>query len=150
MERLWLAMAVATLWVLEVGGEAEVEEQQQRQRARAAKVAGVDTPELPNLDPQAEVAEAASGAAAAGTAAGDGGIAKRIFSVFARGWQLLKDALAAGLVLLGSWHPEPWPGRPLAGLPGTPHTGNANAELAGIGSLGGANSMPGVHADDSG
>ncbi len=150
LERLWLAMAVATLWVLEVGGEAEVEEQQQRQRARAAKVAGVDTPELPNLDPQAEVAEAASGAAAAGTAAGDGGIAKRIFSVFARGWQLLKDALAAGLVLLGSWHPEPWPGRPLAGLPGTPHTGNANAELAGIGSLGGANSMPGVHADDSG
>src|SRR5271170_5469121 len=27
LERLWLAMALATLWVLKVGGEAEVDEQ---------------------------------------------------------------------------------------------------------------------------
>jgi hypothetical protein len=145
LERLWLAMAVATLWVLEVGGEAEVEEQQQRQRAKAAKVAGVDTPALPDFNPQQDVAAASGASAAESKAEAAAGSAKRIFSVFARGWEVLKDALAAGLVLLGSWHPEPWPGGPLPGRPATLHP-----DLAGIGSLGDLDSVPGPHADDSG
>jgi hypothetical protein len=148
LQRLWLAMAVATLWVLEVGGEAEIEEQQQRQRAKAAKaakVAGVDTPELPDLDPEAATAEERVTPHAEADTAGQTEASKRIWSVFARGWNVLKNALAAGLLLLGSWHPEVWPGKPTAGLPPTPMGWSANAEQAGT-----AAAEEGVHREDSG
>jgi hypothetical protein len=45
---------------------------------------------------------------------------QRIWSVLARGWNVLRNALAAGLLVLGSWHPEPWPDPPRPGLPPTP------------------------------
>jgi Transposase DDE domain len=150
LERLWLAMAVATLWVLEVGGEAEIEEQQQRQRAKAAKVAGVDTPELPDLDTQGATAEAAPAPHEEADTAGQAEASKRIWSVFARGWNVLKNALAAGILLLGSWHPEVWPGQPMAGLPPTPQSWSANAEQVGTGPAEGAASEEGVHREDSG
>ena len=44
----------------------------------------------------------------------------RTWSVFGRGWNVLRNALAVGLLLLGSWHPEPWPNQPVQGLPPTP------------------------------
>src|SRR5262249_54090270 len=47
--RLWLAVAVATLWVLEVGGEAEQEQGQGQARAAGPKQAGQDAPALPDL-----------------------------------------------------------------------------------------------------
>src|SRR4051795_4059580 len=47
LERLWLAVAVATMWVLEVGGEAEVDEQGAAQAEQAA--AEEQTPRLPDL-----------------------------------------------------------------------------------------------------
>lgn len=109
LERLWLAVAVATLWVLEVGGEAEVDEQ--TTEAREAKVEE-ETPQLPDLRKRQEEPKA-----------GDGeGTAKplRTWSVFARGWNLLRNALAVGVLVLGSWHPEPWPDHPIGGLPPTP------------------------------
>jgi hypothetical protein len=149
LERLWLAMAVATLWVLEVGGEAEIEEQHQRQRAPSAKVAGVDTPELPDLNPQGPTAAEASATHEETEAQQDTGAAKRIFSIFARGWQVLKNALAAGMLVLGSWHPEVWPGHPMVGLPPTPQGYSANTEQAGTGPSVGSGSVSGVHADDS-
>jgi hypothetical protein len=110
LERLWLAVALATLWVLEVGGEAEVDEQARRGEASAGKRVGVDTPDVPDLECQ----EAAEPAAAPEPAAG---AASRIWSVFGLGWQVLRNALAVGVLLLGSWHPEPWPDHPRHGLP---------------------------------
>lgn len=57
LERLWLAMAVATMWVLEVGGAAEVEEQQGRPKAPPkGKKVGEDTPALPDLEEARPVA----------------------------------------------------------------------------------------------
>jgi hypothetical protein len=118
LERLWLAVAVATLWVLEVGGEAEAAaEAQQPAPAKGQRVPEA-RPALPDLD-----------AGTRGRATKPTGPATapppRIWAVFARGWCLLRDALAVGMVLLGSWHPEAWPEQPSAGLPETP---SASAE----------------------
>jgi Transposase DDE domain len=112
LERLWLAVAVATLWVLEVGGEAEVEEAGRRHPAQRAKTVGQDTPALPDLEPGAgEKAQRTDGRAEPS--------AGRIWSVFGRGWNVLRNALAVGVVLVGSWHPEAWPDHPRTGLPPT-------------------------------
>jgi len=146
LERLWLAVAVATLWVLEVGGEAEVEEQQ-RQRAASAKKVGEDTPELPDLHPQAPPLEEAVSDETDGAEGADRG--KRIWSVFARGWNVLRNALAAGLLLLGSWHPEVWPGTPSVGLPPTPQTCSRSADQTRVVPLPGSCLVSGTHADDS-
>ena len=110
LQRLWLAVAVATLWVLEVGGAAEVREQEKRE-----KKVGQDTPALPDLGQKEEADKGAETADRSATSAKPG----RIRSVFARGWQVLRDALAVGLLVLGSWHPEPWPDHPAVGLPPT-------------------------------
>jgi hypothetical protein len=112
LERLWLAVAVATLWVLEVGGEAEVEETSRRRAAPRTKTVGQDTPALPDLEPGA-------GETARRTEDRPEPETPRIWSVFGRGWNLLRNALAVGVVLLGSWHPEAWPDHPRAGLPPT-------------------------------
>jgi hypothetical protein len=112
LERLWLAVAVATLWVLEVGGEAEVEETGGRRAAQRTKTVGQDTPALPDLEPGAgETARRIGESPEPET--------PRIWSVFGRGWNLLRNALAVGVVLFGSWHPEAWPDHPRAGLPPT-------------------------------
>ena len=139
LERLWLAVAVATLWVLEVGGEAEVQEEGKKKE----KKIGEDAPALPDLE-QAKVASASEEK----PSKAKGG---RTWSVFAWGWQVLRDALAVGLLLLGSWHPEPWPDHPAQGLPPTP-AACAAAASADDGSArappGG--SIPVIHDCDSG
>jgi hypothetical protein len=115
LERLWLAVAVATMWVLEVGGEAEEAEKAAHKQAkgRQSKKAGADTPELPDLAPiSAEQGKAAQKATAESP--------RRMWSVFSRGWDVLRNALAVGLLLLGNWLPEPWPNHPVQGLPPTP------------------------------
>jgi hypothetical protein len=149
LERLWLAMAVATLWVLEVGGEAEIEEQQRRQQMRRAKEVGVDTPELPDLVGPAAKAEAAPATVAEEEGQTGPGVAKRIFSVFARGWQELKNALAAGMLLLGSWHPQVRLAPLGAGSPPTPPGCSADAEPGATDPAADSNSGIGVHGDDS-
>src|SRR5439155_27277434 len=64
LERLWLAVAVATMWVLEVGGEAETTEQSPPKRPKQEKTTGEDTPELPDLGPSdAEKTQTIDGAA---------------------------------------------------------------------------------------
>jgi hypothetical protein len=122
--RLWLAVAVATMWVLEVGGEAEAAEQSPPGRAKGGKSAGEDTPQLPDLVASGPgEAKAVGGAAAAAP--------RRRWSVFARGWNVLRNALAVGLLVLGSWLPEPWPDYPAQGLPPTPAAVAARAARAG-------------------
>jgi len=118
LERLWLAVAVATMWVLEVGGEAEVDGQTAPAHAEEVQ-AEEETPCLPDLGPREEEAKANDGA---GTPT-----PQRTWSVFARGWNVLRNALAVGLLVLGSWHPEPWPDHPSHGLPPTPAACTAKA-----------------------
>ena len=77
------------------------------------------TPCLPDLEPREEQTQASDGA---GTPT-----PQRTWSVFARGWNVLRNALAVGLLVLGSWHPEPWPDHPSQGLPPTPEACAARA-----------------------
>jgi hypothetical protein len=147
LERLWLAMAVATLWVLEVGGESEVQEQGRKKAARAAKQVGEDTPALPDLEESDPMpSQPAAGPEETSGQAEDN---PRLWSVFSRGWQLLRNALPLGVVLLASWHPEPWPHHPLAGLPPTPEVCLNNAGRPGDGLPTEACSMNGSHNHDS-
>jgi Transposase DDE domain len=120
LERVWLAVAVATPWVLEVGGEAEVAEEGQGHQPKRTKEVGEDTPVLPDLEP-------GDGEKAKGNGHRPRASAKRIWSVFGRGWNLLRNALAVGVVLLGSWHPEAWPDHPRAGLLPAPAAGAGGA-----------------------
>jgi hypothetical protein len=123
LERLWLAVAVATMWVLEVGGEAEIAEQSGPEHSKGEKRAGEDMPELPDLGgSNREEGKRVDGAAA--------GAAQRIWSVFGRGWNVLRNALAVGVLVVGSWQPERWPDQPAEGLPATSAACAAKAERA--------------------
>jgi hypothetical protein len=149
LERLWLAMAVATMWVLEVGGSAEVEEQQGRQKAvGGCKKVGEDTPALPDLEELA--AQAEPEAAQKETVSGERPAPQRIWSIFSRGWQLLRNALAVGGILLAGWYPEPWPDHPTAELPPTVQACARNAEGPAGEMSKGSCSMNGSHDNDSG
>jgi hypothetical protein len=112
LERLWLAVAVAPLWVLQVGGAAEAAGDAQEQHPDGGPPVGAG-PQLPDLDRAPAARAQRGGGAPAATP-------PRIWAVFARGWCLLRDALAVGVVLLGSWYPEAWPDHPRGGLPPTP------------------------------
>jgi hypothetical protein len=116
LERLWLATAVATLWVLEVGGEDEVKEQRKRSSAQGgSKQVGEDVPPLPDLGRAATPKVAPEFAKEDGSK--ESKQPKRIHSIFSRGWNLLKNALSVGLILWGSLYPEPWPEPRTAGQP---------------------------------
>jgi hypothetical protein len=93
-ERLWLAIAVATLWLVRVGGEAE----QKGQNAEAAQ-------SLPELDLTVP----------GGTTAKKRRPRKRwrLISVVALGWIVIFMALLDQAPLpMGKWFPEPWPAVP--------------------------------------
>jgi hypothetical protein len=123
LERLWLAVAVATMWVLEVGGEAEEIEQNKSEKTAppsASKKVGQDIPELPDLEQPSASSEATTAGAMTETSKQEAKAGERIWAVFARGWNILRNALAVGLVLMGSWHPEAWPDHPRVGLAPTP------------------------------
>jgi hypothetical protein len=118
LERVWLAVAVATMWVLEVGGEAE-----DADPPRSGKRVGEDTPALPDLspDPTGKTAEAEETSDR---------LPKRTWSTVTRGWNVLRNALAVGVLVLGTWLPEPWPDHPVPGLPPTPAVASAGQEGA--------------------
>lgn len=87
--RLWLAVAVATLWVLSVGGEAEQT---------------IPASTLPDLS------------AALGTQHRQRQATRlRLVSSFRRGWAVILAALLNQTALpLGRFLPEPWPSTPPA------------------------------------
>ena len=93
VERLWLALAVATLWLVRVGGEAE-----------GAEGGGV----LPELQ-----------LFAGGQAAERPRVRRwRLVSVFRRGWAVIVTApVARRRVPRGRWLPEPWPELPQGPAP---------------------------------
>jgi hypothetical protein len=93
-ERLWLAMTVATLWLLRVGGEAEQKGWDQE---------GVVPPEL-DLQLALEIPGPATAKKQRRTKRW------RLVSVFARGWLVILSALLKHAPLpRGRWFPEPWP-----------------------------------------
>ena len=86
--RLWLAVAVATLWLLSVGGEADA-------TIPASTVLDVTAlvPTLPRTRRATRL---------------------RLVSVFRRGWNLILVALLDQAPLpLGRFIPEPWPAIPV-------------------------------------
>jgi len=88
-ERLWLSLAVATLWLVRVGGAAEV-----------AEAGGMDL--APDLE-----------ALLADRAARPWAARWRLVSVFQRGWvTILVALLNHDRLPLGRWLPEPWPAAP--------------------------------------
>jgi hypothetical protein len=88
-ERLWLALAVATVWVVSVGGEVD---------------ANVPVSSLAAL-PETHVARRNA----------SGRTRPRLLSCFARGLLAIVGALIRGEGLLfGRFHPEPWPASPPA------------------------------------
>jgi hypothetical protein len=118
LERLWLAVAVATMWVLMVGGEAEVDAETAEAFAEDSP-AEEETPRLPDLRPREEEGKASDEGASPRPV--------RTWSVFGRGWNVLRNALAVGVLVLGCWYPEPWPDHPSYGLPPTPPVCTVNA-----------------------
>ena len=83
--RLWLAVAVATLWLLSVGGEAD------------ATIPASTVPDVTDLVPALPRTRRAT--------------RLRLVSVFRRGWTLILVALLDHAPLpMGRFVPEPWPG----------------------------------------
>jgi hypothetical protein len=88
-ERLWLAIAVATFWVVSVGGEADA-------AVPVSSLAAMSDPVV-------------------GHRRGVGRARPRMLSCFARGLLAIVGALIRGEGLLFGWfHPEPWPTSPPA------------------------------------
>jgi len=82
--RLWLAVAVATLWLLSVGGEAE------------ETIPASTVPDITALVPRQPRTRCAT--------------RLRLVSVFRRGWNLILVALLDQAPLpMGRFLPEPWP-----------------------------------------
>jgi hypothetical protein len=110
--RHWLALAVAMLWTVSAGGQAEAAEEAQRGAGATAAEQGAWLEGL---------AEATSEPSASGVTAGDRGPedpapspvttapapGAHRDSVFRWGRMILSQALAAGRWLVISWHPEP-------------------------------------------
>jgi hypothetical protein len=87
--RLWLAVAVATLWLLSVGGEAE------------ATIPASTVPDVTALVPQPLRTRRAT--------------RLRLVRVFRRGWSLILVALLNQAPLpMGRFVPEPWPAVPVS------------------------------------
>jgi hypothetical protein len=85
-ERLWLAMAVATLWVVSVGGEAD---------------ATLPASSLEVLSPNHVARRQAKHQRP-----------RRVVSCFRRGSLLIEATLLLGRTIpLGQFLPEPWPGK---------------------------------------
>lgn len=105
VQRHWLALAVAMLWTVSVGGQAEAEEE-------AEGRAGLDGLEAFWLEALAHPMVAGPGAGATAPAVEEGPAApspwswEHAVSVFRRGWMILSQALSGGRLLRVKWHPE--------------------------------------------
>lgn len=110
--RHWLALAVATLWTISAGGEAEAaEEAEKGQGATAAEEwAWLDALAQPASEPAASavpVPKRESSGPSRRSKATMPVMVEHLVSIFQRGWNLLNQALGGGRLLEVSWHPEP-------------------------------------------
>ena len=110
--RHWLALAVAMLWTVSAGGEAEAaEEAEKGQGATEAEEWGwLDALAPPASEPPA------SGVPVPKRGPSDASrrpkttvpvLVEHLVSVFQRGWNILNQALGGGRLLGIGWHPEP-------------------------------------------
>lgn len=105
VQRHWLALAVAMLWTISVGGQAEAKEEAEVQE-------GLNTLESYWLETLAHPLAAGSGpdatdSGAEGEAAAPAAcVWEHAVSVFRRGWMILSQALSQGRLLPVEWHPE--------------------------------------------
>jgi hypothetical protein len=103
VQRHWLALAM--LWTVSVGGEAEAEEEAEARE-------GLDTLESLWLEMLAHPAtaepraDATDSGAEGETAAPAAWAWEHAVSVFRRGWMILSQALSQGRLLRVKWHPE--------------------------------------------
>jgi Transposase DDE domain len=112
VERHWLALALAMLWTISAGGEAEAAEEVGRgQGATEAEEWGwLECLVPPASDPPASgvsVQDRGPSGASARPKTTSPALVEHLVSVFQRGWTILSQALAAGRLLGVSWHPEP-------------------------------------------
>jgi hypothetical protein len=105
VQRHWLALAVAMLWTISVGGQAEAKEEAEAQEGLATlESSWLETlahPVVAESGAEATVSEA-EGEAAAPAAC----VWEHAVSVFRRGWMILSQALSQGRLLRVEWHPE--------------------------------------------
>jgi len=100
-ERLWLAVSIATLWLLSVGGEAEVEAMADEASASTPSVGFPDIVECLDRCTQQSVAKPRRQRKAAKL---------RLVSIFRRGWiTILVSLIRHEPLPLGRFIPEPWP-----------------------------------------
>jgi hypothetical protein len=111
VERHWLALAVAMLWTVSAGGQAEAAEEANRgegateaeEGAWLEGLAGAESePPASSAPAQDRGTEGASPSPKTTAALG-----AHLASVFRRGWMILSQALAEGRLIDVSWHPEP-------------------------------------------
>jgi hypothetical protein len=112
VERHWLALAVAMLWTVSAGGQAEAAEEANRgEGATEAEenawleglVSAASEPPASGVPAQDRGTEGASPSPQPTAAT----VGTHLVSVFRRGWMILSQALAEGRLIDVSWHPEP-------------------------------------------
>jgi hypothetical protein len=112
VSRHWLALAVAMLWTVSAGGEAEAaEEAEKGQGATEAEERGwLDALARPASEPPASgvpVPRRGPSGSSRRPKTPVPDLVEHLVSVFQRGWNILNQALGAGRLLDVSWHPEP-------------------------------------------
>jgi len=112
VQRHWLALAVAMLWTISAGGQAEAAE------ADEMGAGATEAAECGWLDGLAEAARPPWASEVPVPSREPAGASRRrkttppaprdhLISVFRRGWMILSQALAAGRLIVVRWHPEP-------------------------------------------
>jgi len=110
--RHWLALAVAMLWTVSAGGEAEADEEAEKgQGATAAEERGwLDDLAQPASEPRVsgvQARERGTSSTSPRPKAPLPVLVEHLVSVFQRGWTILNQALGGGRLIGVSWHPEP-------------------------------------------
>jgi hypothetical protein len=112
VERHWLALAVAMLWTVSAGGEAEAAEEAETGQGatEAAEQGWLEDLAQPARAPLASgvpVQKQGVSGASASPKTTLPVLVEHLVSVFQRGWMILNQALGAGRLIDVSWHPEP-------------------------------------------
>jgi Transposase DDE domain len=112
VSRHWLALAVAMLWTVSAGGEAEAaEEAEKGQGATEAEERGwLDDLAQPTSKPRVSGVPAPKQGPSSASSRPKRTVpvlVEHLVSVFQRGWNKLNQALGGGRLLGISWHPEP-------------------------------------------
>jgi Transposase DDE domain len=112
VERHWLALAVAMLWTISAGGQAEAAEETGRGEGatEAEEEKWLEGLARPASDPPASDVTAQDGGPSGASARPETtspAPVGHLVSIFRRGWMILSQALGAGRLIGVSWHPEP-------------------------------------------